>query len=116
MDSHSNEHGAADAHAGHSVEEAKAHMRTYAIIGVALMIGTGLTVWAGEINFGGWNIIIALAIAIVKGSLVVSFFMHLISEKKMIYSVMVCTVFFFAALMFLTLWSMHPANVIQLAH
>jgi cytochrome c oxidase subunit 4 len=98
----------------HSIAEAKAHMRTYAIIGVALMVGTGLTVWAGEINFGGWNIVIALAIAITKGSLVVGYFMHLISEKKMIYSVMVCTVFFFAALMFLTLWSMQHNNIIQI--
>jgi cytochrome c oxidase subunit 4 len=112
MNEHATAHAADDG--GHSIAEAKAHMRTYAIIGVALMIGTGLTVWAGEINFGGWNIVIALAIACTKGFLVVGYFMHLISEKKMIYSVMVCTVFFFAALMFLTLWSMQHGNVIQI--
>jgi caa(3)-type oxidase subunit IV len=101
---------------GHSVEEAKRHMRTYAIIGVALMIGTGLTVWAAFINFGSReiNIIAALVIASTKGFLVAGFIMHLISEKKLIYSVMACTVFFFVALMFLTLWSMHPGSIVQM--
>ena len=53
----------------HSVEEAKKHMRTYAIVGVALMIGTGLTVWAAFINFGSReiNIIAALVIASHQG-------------------------------------------------
>jgi len=100
----------------HSVEEAKRHMRTYAIIGVALMIGTGLTVWAAFINFGSReiNIIAALVIASTKGFLVAGFFMHLISEKKLIYSILVCTVFFFAALMFLTLLSMNKGSIVQM--
>ena len=33
--------------------------------------------------------------------------MHLISERKMIYGILGFTVFFFAGLMALTLWSMH---------
>jgi caa(3)-type oxidase subunit IV len=101
---------------GHSIAEAKKHMRTYAIVGVALAIGTGLTVWAAFINFGSWeiNIIAALIIASTKGFLVAGFFMHLISEKKLIYSVMVCTVFFFAALMFLTLMSMQHDNIVHM--
>jgi caa(3)-type oxidase subunit IV len=101
---------------GHSVEEARKHMRTYAIIGVALMIGTGLTVWAAFINFGSRevNIIAALVIASTKGFLVAGFFMHLISEKKMIYAVLACTVFFAAALMFLTLLSMNQSSIIHM--
>jgi caa(3)-type oxidase subunit IV len=113
MREHNLEH-AADG-GGHSVEEAKRHMRTYAIIGVALMIGTGLTVWAAFINFGSReiNIIAALVIASTKGFLVAGFFMHLISEKKLIYSVMACTVFFAAALMFLTLLSMQQGSIVH---
>jgi len=106
---------AADAGA-HSVEEAKKHMRTYAIVGVALIIGTILTVWASFINFGSReiNIVAALIIASTKGFLVAGFFMHLISEKKLIYSVLVCTVFFFAALMYLTVLSMQHENIIHM--
>jgi len=114
MSQHTPEH-AADA-AAHSVQEAKRHMRTYAIVGVALMIGTGLTVWAAFINFGSReiNIIAALVIASTKRFLVAGFFMHLISEKKLIYSIMACTVFFFAALMFLTLHSMTPGSIVHM--
>ena len=99
----------------HSVEDIKAHVRRYLIIGVALMLGTGLTVWASLINFGSReiNIVVALLIAAVKGFLVVGFFMHLLSEKKMIYSVLATTVFFFAALLYLTLWSMARSNIIH---
>jgi len=106
---------AADA-GGQAIAEAKKHMRTYAIVGVALAIGTGLTVWAAFINFGSReiNIIAALIIASTKGFLVAGFFMHLISEKKLIYSVMVCTVFFVAALMFLTLLSMQRENIVHM--
>jgi caa(3)-type oxidase subunit IV len=42
---------------------------------------------------------VALFIALVKGSLVAGYFMHLISEKKLIYAVLVLTVVFFAALL-----------------
>ncbi len=99
----------------HSVEEIQKHVRRYIIIGIALMLGTALTVWASFINFGSptYNIVVALIIACAKGFLVAGFFMHLISEKKMIYSVLVFTVLFFIALMFLTLWSMDGGSIIQ---
>ncbi len=72
-------------------------MRRYLIVGVALAIGTGLTVWASLINFGSReiNIVVALVIASAKGFLVAGFFMHLISEKKMIYAVLAFTGFLF---------------------
>ena len=40
-----------------------------------------------------------LIVAIVKGSLVACYFMHLISEKKLIYAVLMLTVVFFVALL-----------------
>lgn len=122
------EHSHAVAHDDHSVEDIQKHVKRYLIIGVALMIGTALTVWASLIDFDKMvhgaeahgsntiNIVVALIIASLKGFLVVGFFMHLISEKKMIYSVLVFTVFFFAALMYLTLWSMAPDSIIHMQH
>jgi caa(3)-type oxidase subunit IV len=113
-------HETATAHSAgpdaHSVEEAKKHMRTYAIVGVALIIGTILTVWASFINFGSReiNIVAALLIASTKGFLVAGFFMHLISEKKLIYSLLGCTAFFFAALMYLTVLSMQRDSIIHI--
>jgi cytochrome c oxidase subunit 4 len=87
----------------HSAEFSK-HVRGYLIVGAALLIGTVLTVWASYIDLGHhWNIVLALVIATAKASLVALFFMHLISEKQMIYTVLAFTVFFFAGLMFLTI-------------
>jgi len=87
----------------HSLDMAS-HVRGYLIVGVALLIGTLLTVWASYIELGHhWNIVLALVIATTKASLVALFFMHLISERAMIYTVMGFTAFFFAGLMFLTI-------------
>ena len=44
-------------------------------------------------------IMIALAVATVKGFLVAGFFMHLLSERRLIYGILAITVFFFAVLM-----------------
>jgi cytochrome c oxidase subunit 4 len=100
----------------HTVEEMRHHIRRYLIVGVALAIGTALTVWASLINFGSReiNIVVALIIATAKGGLVAGFFMHLISEKKMIYAVLAFTAFFFTGLFVLTLWSMAHGSIIQI--
>ena len=42
---------------------------------------------------------VALLVATIKGSLVACYFMHLISEKKLIYAVLALTVVFFVALL-----------------
>lgn len=92
-----------------SPEEIKKAVRTYLFIGLALIVGTGLTVWASFIHFGSnaWNIAVALIIASVKSFLVAGYFMHLLSEKRAIYATLATTAFFFVALMGLTLWSMN---------
>ena len=84
-----------------SPESIKKAVRTYLFIGAALIAGTGLTVWASYIHFGSnaWNITVALVIASVKSFLVAGYFMHLLSERKVIYGVLILTVFFFAVLL-----------------
>jgi len=90
------------------------HIRGYMIVGGTLLVGTILTVLASYVDLGHhWNIILALIIATVKASLVVLFFMHLISERQMIYIVLAFTVLFFTSLMYLTLWSTTPTNLIH---
>ena len=87
----------------HSLEMAK-HVRGYLIVGAALLIGTLLTVWASYIDLGhSWNIVLALIIATAKASLVALFFMHLISERTLIYLILGFTAVFFVGLMFLTI-------------
>jgi cytochrome c oxidase subunit 4 len=89
-------------------EDFQHHIRRYLYVFYALLFGTVVTVLASYIPFGGHralNIAVALVIATGKAFLVCGYFMHLISERKMIYGILAFTAFFFAGLMFLTLWS-----------
>ncbi len=100
----------------HSADISK-HVRGYLIVGAALLIGTLLTVWASYLDLGHhWNIVLALVIATAKASLVALFFMHLISEKSMIYLVLGFTVFFVVGLMFLTVSAYHDFPPLTTTH
>jgi caa(3)-type oxidase subunit IV len=89
----------------HAQEDFTHHVRRYLYIFYALLFGTLITVGASYIPFGNHaiNIGVALAIACAKAFLVAGFFMHLISERKMIYGLLIFTACFFLGLMFLTL-------------
>jgi cytochrome c oxidase subunit IV len=67
------------------------------------MLFTGLTVWAAFQNFGPFNIVIALAIAAIKATLVILFFMHVRYSPKRTQLVVVCSVFWLAIMLALTL-------------
>ncbi len=51
-------------------------LKTYYTIFLALMVLTALTVYAAFVDFGPLNILIAMAIAVLKAFLVLWFFMH----------------------------------------
>ena len=76
------------------------HVRTYILVFVALAVLTVITVAVAYMPLGvGLAIALALFIATIKGSLVACYFMHLLSEKKLIYIVLAITVTFFIVLM-----------------
>ena len=99
---------------GHSPEEIKKSVKLYLRVFYALIVGTIITVLASYIEFDSFTLTVGLAllIAAVKASLVACYFMHLIDERKMIYSVLSFTTFFFLGLMILTIWASHdkPLN------
>jgi len=74
----------------------------FAIFGT-LMVGTFLTVVAAYKDLGQWNIVVALAIATFKATLVVLYFMHARYSPKRTQLVVVCAVFWLAIMLFLTL-------------
>jgi cytochrome c oxidase subunit 4 len=89
----------------HNPEQVRRSMRIYLAVFGALAVLTAITVF---ICFGlklpaRQAIVLALIIATIKGTLVATFFMHLSSEKKVIYAVLVLTVLFFILLMWLPL-------------
>ena len=92
-----------------TAEEIDKHVRTYLFVFGSLLALTLITV-------GAWKFLhmplpmtigLALLIAVIKGSLVACYFMHLISEKKLIYAVLALTVAFFIALMVLPVLTVH---------
>ncbi len=90
------EHAATGAHA----VDIDKHVRVYITVFVALMILTIITVAISYLDLATpIAVTVALLVAIVKGSLVACYFMHLISEKKLIYAVLVLTAAFFVALL-----------------
>jgi len=87
--------------AGHanSPEDIRKEMRLYIFVFVGLAFLTLVTVGVSSLHLQTHEaIMLALAIASVKGFLVAAFFMHLLSEKKLILIVLAITVIFFAML------------------
>jgi caa(3)-type oxidase subunit IV len=88
----------------HYAHDVSKHVRGYLMIGLILLICTGLTVFLSYVNFGSQkaNVAVAMLVATVKAGLVAYIFMHLSAEKKLIYRVLVFTAIFVFALFWLT--------------
>ena len=84
------------------------HVRIYVTVFVALMALTIITVAVSRVHLPvPIAVTVALLVAVIKGSLVACYFMHLISEKKLIYAVLVVTALFFIALLALPVVTVH---------
>jgi cytochrome c oxidase subunit 4 len=91
-----------------SPSKAEAHASShgpgrYIAIWLILLAFTGLTVWTGRMDLGAANIGIALAIATVKATLVVLFFMHVKYSSRLTKMVVGMALFFLLVLFTLTL-------------
>ena len=78
----------------------------YLVIWLALLVGTGLTVFAAFQDIGPngiFNPVVALVIATIKAVLVVLFFMHVKYSGKQISLVILSGIFFLAVLLTLTM-------------
>jgi cytochrome c oxidase subunit 4 len=84
----------------HDAADIDRHVRVYITVFVALMVLTVITVAISRLHLSvPVAVTVALLVATIKGSLVACYFMHLISEKKLIYAVLLLTVAFFIALL-----------------
>jgi cytochrome c oxidase subunit 4 len=94
MDSHG--HGEVAAAHHDSPEEFRKHLRSYYVVFVALLCLTAVTVGVSYLKLErSIAIAVALVIATIKAGLVAAVFMHLISEKKVIFAVLALTALFF---------------------
>src|SRR5688500_18295522 len=72
-----------------SAEDIKKHVRVYIMVFVALAFLTVVTVAVSYLHLPTPQAVaLALVIATIKGSLVAAYFMHLISERAVIYWVL----------------------------
>jgi cytochrome c oxidase subunit 4 len=71
----------------------------YYAIFLALLVGTGITVWVAFYDFGAFNNIVMLTIACVKALLVILFFMHVRWSTRLTW-VVVASGFFWLLIMF----------------
>ena len=99
------DHAATSVAGDHAVDIDK-HVRVYITVFVALMVLTIITVAISYLDLSvPLAVTVALFVAIIKGSLVAGYFMHLVSEKKLIYAVLALTVAFFIALLALPIFT-----------
>ena len=75
----------------------------YVGIWAILMFLTGLTVFVSFIELHDWNIVLALLIATIKGTLVVLFFMHLFYSSKLTKVTVIAALFFLFLLLALSM-------------
>jgi len=86
----------------HAATDIDRHVRVYLIVFASLLVLTVVTVGVYELHLTpAAAVTVALLIATIKGSLVACYFMHLVSEKKLIFLVLALTVVFFFTLLFL---------------
>jgi len=104
--------------------EMKKHVRAYVMVGAALFVFTAITVAVNQIHLViPLAITVALLIAVTKGSMVASVFMHLSNEKRWIYGSLLLTVIFFVVLLSVPLFTImdtigtpitaHPASSME---
>ena len=86
----------------HDAADIDRHVRTYVMVFASLLVLTGVTVGVYYLHLPVLPAIgLALVIAAIKATLVACFFMHLISEKHLIFAVLILTVMFFVVLLLL---------------
>lgn len=80
------------------------HVNKYLMVGAVLLVCTVLTVFLSYVDFGSHkaNMAVGMLVATFKAGLVAAIFMHLSSERKLIYRVLIFTGFFVLALFWLT--------------
>ena len=92
------------------------YLRRCVFVLIAVVCAVSLMLVASYLPHFDWpaKVAMILAIACTNAFVVAGFLMHLISEKKMIYTLLAFTTFFFAGLIGLTVWAMQdfPAGTV----
>ena len=86
-----------------SEHERHPRLSSYFAVFTALMVLTGVTVWAAFIELGAIGDVVALTIASIKATLVTLFFMHLKYGEKLNWVVLIGALLWLVILLGITL-------------
>ena len=90
-----------------NIEDIQHHVKVYINVFIALAILTVITVAVSFLDVSFIEaFFIAITVATIKGSLVLSYFMHLLEEKPAVIWILVTTMVTFLILMFIPLISL----------
>jgi cytochrome c oxidase subunit 4 len=81
---------------------------SYFAVFFALMVLTAVTIWVAFMDFGFLNNVIAVGIAVIKGSLVILYFMHVRHSSKLTKALLPLSIAFFivlVAFVFADVWT-----------
>jgi cytochrome c oxidase subunit 4 len=92
------------AHSSASASATSSPLKGYFAVWIALLVGTGLTVYAATLDLAPYNAAVALGIATIKATLVALLFMHVWhAGEKLIKVVVISALFFLLLLLGLTM-------------
>jgi cytochrome c oxidase subunit 4 len=86
-------------HIGHAPAHHRSSLLSYFLVFATLMVLTILTVWVSRIDLGALNTSVAMAIAILKATVVILWFMHVIHSPRLTWIVVISS-FLWLAVMF----------------
>ncbi|MEK6643424.1 MAG: cytochrome C oxidase subunit IV family protein [Planctomycetota bacterium] len=93
-----------------SVADVKKHVRVYIGVFALLLVLTGVTVGVSYLHLSiGAAVGVALLVASIKGTMVACYFMHLISEKAMLFWILALCGFFFLVLLLVPVITVHDS-------
>lgn len=87
---------------GHAAPHHQASLAAYFAVFAALMVLTILTVWVSRIDLGALNTPVAVAIAVLKATVVILWFMHVIHSPRLTWIVVIASFLWLAVLFVLT--------------
>ncbi|HEX7809653.1 MAG TPA: cytochrome C oxidase subunit IV family protein [Thermoanaerobaculia bacterium] len=93
-----------ETYTGHAAPHHQASLVTYFAVFATLMLLTVLTVWVSRIDLGELNTAVAMAVAIVKATVVILWFMHVIHSPRLTWIVVISS-FLWLAVMFVLFFS-----------
>ena len=91
-----------ETYTGHAAPHHQAPLTAYFVVFFLLMVLTVVTVWVSRVDLGAWNTGVAMIIAVVKATVVILWFMHVIHSPRLTWIVVIASFLWLAVLFVLT--------------